>query len=148
VSGRDRSGSGARTRPAEFCRRLLAAVVASEGRQKRRKRDTTPDAIGIALKRGLLERAVQEDPAPEHFEAWLLERCLEAGRGGGAVRAIALGVFEEWRLARASPALGRACVAGLPGGEPRRPRRQRNRGMMCLANSSIWRTSSSHGMKP
>ncbi len=112
MSGRARSGLGAR--PAEFCRRLLAAVAASEGRQKRRKRDTTPDAIGTELKRGLLERAVREDPAPEDFEAWLLERCLEAGRGGGAVRAIALGIFEEWRLARASPALGRWLAEGAP----------------------------------
>jgi hypothetical protein len=115
VSGRNRSGSKrAGARPAEFCRRLLAAVAASEGRQKRRKRDTTPDSIGTELKRGLLERAVREDPAPEDFEAWLLERCLEAGRGGGAVRAIALGIFEEWRLARASPALGWWLAEGAP----------------------------------
>src|SRR5690606_22702639 len=42
-------------RPADFCRGLLAALDASEGRRRRRKRDTTPDAIGLAIKRELLE---------------------------------------------------------------------------------------------
>jgi hypothetical protein len=51
-------------RPAEVCRALLAALDASEGRRRRRKRDTTPDAIGLAIKRCLLEQAVREDPAP------------------------------------------------------------------------------------
>jgi hypothetical protein len=41
-------------RPAEFCRQLLATLDVSEGRRKRRKRDTTPDAIGLAIKRDLL----------------------------------------------------------------------------------------------
>jgi hypothetical protein len=44
---------------------LLAALDASESRRGRRKRDTTPDAIGIALKRHLLEVAVLADPEPE-----------------------------------------------------------------------------------
>ena len=43
-------------RPAEVCKALLAALDASEGQRKRRKRDQTPDAIGLAVKRGLLER--------------------------------------------------------------------------------------------
>ena len=76
-------------RPADFCRQLLAALDASEGRRKRRKRDTTPDAIGMALKRGLLERAVRDDPEPEAFERWLLERCLAAGNASGPLRAMA-----------------------------------------------------------
>ncbi len=114
VSNRGAPGSPAGARPAEFCRQLLAALVASEGRQKRRKRDTTPDAIGIEIKRDLLERAVRDDPASEHFEAWLLERWVEAGAGSGAVRAIALGIFEEWRLAAASPSLGQWLAQGAP----------------------------------
>ena len=101
-------------RPAEFCRRLLAALQASEGRQRRRKRDTTPDAIGMGIKRDLLERAVREDPAPEAFERWLLERCLETGPGSGAVHAIARDIFEEWRLAAASPSLERWLARGAP----------------------------------
>jgi len=114
VSDRDRPGMPAPPRPADFCRQLLAAVRASEGRQRRRKRDSTPDAIGVAIKRDLLERAVREDPPPEDFEAWLLARCVAAGPGSGAVRAIALGIFEEWRLARVSPALERWLAEGAP----------------------------------
>ncbi|MGH7965423.1 MAG: hypothetical protein ACRERD_27040, partial [Candidatus Binatia bacterium] len=68
-------------RPAHLCRQLLLALDPSEGRRKRRKRDTTPDALGMALKRELLERAVHADPAPEKFEQWLLEQCL-AGESG------------------------------------------------------------------
>jgi len=89
-------------RPAEFCRQLLAALDASEGRRKRRKRDTTPDAIGMAIKRDLLERAAQENPAPENFEHWLMERCRDVGAASGPVRAMAQEVFAEWRLADAS----------------------------------------------
>ena len=59
-------------RPAQVCQALLAALAASEGQRKRRKRDQTPDAIGLAVKRQLLERAVEDDPEPEVFEAWLL----------------------------------------------------------------------------
>src|SRR5690606_28676862 len=86
------------TRPAEFCRGLLAALDASEGRRRRRKRDTTPDAIGLAIKRELLEAAMADDPAPEEFEAWLLGRCLAVGHGSGGVRAMALSIWHEWLL--------------------------------------------------
>ena len=55
--------------PAAVCVELLAALEASEGRRKRRKRDTTPDAIGLAIKRELLEAAVREAPAAAEFEA-------------------------------------------------------------------------------
>jgi hypothetical protein len=83
---------------------LLAALEASEGRRRRRKRDTTPDAIGLGIKRDLLEGAVAGDPEPELFEAWLLERCLcpPIGASVGAVRAMALEVLAEWRLACAA----------------------------------------------
>jgi hypothetical protein len=98
-------------RPAEICRRLLAALDASEGRRRRRKRDTTPDAIGMAVKRRLLEETVQDDPEPDAYEGWLLERCVRgssAGQGPGApvpsgpIRAMALDVLGDWRLAQAS----------------------------------------------
>ncbi len=85
-------------RPAEICRQLLVALEASEGRRRRRKRDTTPDAIGLAIKRKLLEAVVEEDPDPERFEAWLWERCLEA-EVPGPVRAMAESVLADWRLA-------------------------------------------------
>jgi hypothetical protein len=101
-------------RPAEVCRRLLAALDASEGRRRRRKRNTTPDSIGMAIKRSILEEALRDDPEADGFEGWLLERCLSAGEsqspGGagelfaasGPVRAMALEVLAEWRLAQAS----------------------------------------------
>ncbi|HET7342374.1 MAG TPA: hypothetical protein VFL90_13010 [Methylomirabilota bacterium] len=103
-------------RPAEFCRGLLSALQASEGRRKRRKRDTTPDALGLAIKRALLERAVADDPEPAQFEAWLVARCQDAATtvSVGAARAMALEIFDEWRLAGASPAFGAWLASGAP----------------------------------
>jgi len=88
-------------RPADVCRTLLAALEASEGRRRRRKRDQTPDAFGLAVKRDLLQRAVDEDPAPDAFEAWLLDYPLtcDAPELAGPALAMARAVFEEWRLA-------------------------------------------------
>ncbi len=85
-------------RPARLCSALLAALDAAEGRSRSRKRDQTPDAIGLALRRDLLAQAVQDDPDPESFEHWLLEQ-IDASPSPGAVRAIALTVLDEWRLA-------------------------------------------------
>lgn len=88
-------------RPAYICQALLAALEASEGRRRRRKRDTTPDAIGLAIKRRLLEQAVHEDPDPDTFEAWLLQCAVsleEMPASDGAVAAMARAVFEEWRM--------------------------------------------------
>src|SRR5262249_29520021 len=95
----------------------LAALEASEGRRRRRKRDTTPDAIGLGIKRALLVAAVAANPAPEMFEAWLLQCCLEAEgseAGVGATRAMALEVLTEWRLATASPAFKAWLDRGAP----------------------------------
>jgi hypothetical protein len=103
-------------RPAEFCRGLLSALEASEGRRRRRKRDTTPDALGLAIKRSLLERAVADDPEPAAFEAWLVARCQDAAGTVcmGAARAMALDIFGEWRLAVASPAFSAWLAQGAP----------------------------------
>lgn len=100
-------------RPAEICRQLLAALEASEGRRRRRKRDTTPDAIGLAIKRKLLEAVVEEDPDPERFEAWLWERCLEA-EVAGPVRAMAESVLADWRLALESEEFRSWLASGAP----------------------------------
>ena len=88
-------------RPAELCNALLAALEASEGRRRSRKRDQTPDAIGLRVKRELLERAVEEDPSPEALEEWLLHYPLTrvAPELSGAAAAMARAIFEEWRLA-------------------------------------------------
>jgi hypothetical protein len=89
-------------RPGSVCRRLLDAMQASEGRRKRRKRDTTPDGIGMGIKRDLLHRAAADDPEPEEFEAWLVEQCLAAGLASGPTRAMAIDILDEWRFAVAS----------------------------------------------
>lgn len=88
-------------RPADVCRALLAALDAAEGRRRKRKRDQTPDAFGLAVKRDLLRRAVEDDPQPEAFEEWLLNypsSCRSPELAGPAY-AMARAVFEEWRLA-------------------------------------------------
>lgn len=113
-------------RPAAVCRELLAALEASEGRRRRRKRDTTPDAIGLGIKRALLEDAVVSDPEPAAFEGWLLERCLAAGGEAGATRAMALEVLAEWHLAASLPEFGDWLERGAPsddvhGAVPDRP---------------------------
>jgi hypothetical protein len=88
-------------RPADVCRALLAALEAAEGRRKKRKRDQTPDAIGLAVKREVLERVVEDDPDSEMFEGWLLSYAQksESKHSAGAVSAMARAVLEEWRLA-------------------------------------------------
>src|SRR5215207_8679478 len=100
-------------RPAEICRHLLAAMEGSEGRRKRRKRSTTPDAIGMGIKRDLLERATIDDPSPDAFEAWLLEQCLIAG-AAGPTRAMALEILAEWQFAVASGSFRAWLDAGAP----------------------------------
>jgi hypothetical protein len=107
--------SDPRLRPAHVCKALLAALDASDGRRKKRKRDQTPDAIGLAAKRELLERAVQEDPDAAHFEAWLLS-CRSAGdpAEGSARAAMARTLLDEWRLAHAMPEFAAWLERGAP----------------------------------
>jgi hypothetical protein len=88
-------------------------MSASEGRRRRRRRDTTPDEIGFAMKRRLLERVVEADPAADGFEAFLV--AWDAGEPApGPARAIAREGFGEWRLARSSPAFRAWLLAGAP----------------------------------
>ena len=101
-------------RPATVCGELLAALEASEGRRRRRARDTTPDAIGLRLKRTLLEEIVRADPAPDDFEGWLLERCLAEGPADGPVRAMAMSIWDEWRLVGSVEDFRRWLAAGAP----------------------------------
>jgi hypothetical protein len=103
-------------RPADVCRALLAALDAAEGRRRQRKRDQTPDAIGLGVKRLLLERVVADDPAPEAFEAWLLDfpAVCAAPELAGPANAMARAVFEEWRLAHALGEFRRWLEQGAP----------------------------------
>lgn len=116
-------------RPLDVCRALLEALDATEGRRRRRKRNTGADAIGIGMKRALLEGAIRDDPDPAEFEGWLLERCFEQGPGEGAWRAMALEIFGEWRMAAAAPSFAEWLRAGAPSddkpgaGRPERPDR-------------------------
>jgi hypothetical protein len=89
-------------RPAEVCSQLLAALDASEGRRRRRKRDTTPDSIGLALKRTILEETVRQDPEPDAYEQWLTDCCLDGHEASGPLFAMAREVLAEWRLAQQS----------------------------------------------
>ena len=100
-------------RPSDFSRRLLRALDASEGRRKRRKRDTTPDSIGMSIKRDLLEQAVVDDPEPDAFEGWLLEQAL-AAPASGPVRALAGEIHAEFRLAAVDPDFDAWLAAGAP----------------------------------
>jgi hypothetical protein len=101
-------------RPAEICQELLETIEASEGRRKRRSRNTTADAIGLQIKRDLLEEIVRADPEADDFEGWLLERCLAEGPSDGPLRAIAITIWEEWQLTRASGDFRRWLAEGAP----------------------------------
>ena len=101
-------------RPAHVGAELIRALEASDGRRKRRARDTTPDAIGMRIKRELLEQIVRDDPEPADFEEWLAERCLDAGIADGPVRAMALSIWDEWRLAALSTEFRQWLAEGAP----------------------------------
>jgi hypothetical protein len=98
--------------PAELCRGLLAALDASEGRRKRRSRNTTADSIGLSIQRELLEMAVQDAPPADEFERWLMARCLEQGASDGAHRAMALEIWHQWQLASTVDDVGAWLLAG------------------------------------
>lgn len=85
--------------PLALCRGMLDALDASEGRRKRRSRNTTADSIGLEIQRAMLADAVREAPDAAHFERWLQERCVAEGESDGAHRAMALMIWHEWQLA-------------------------------------------------
>lgn len=103
-------------RPSDVCRALLAALDASEGRRRKRKRDQTADAFGLAVKRDLLQRVVDEDPPPHAFEEWLFNypATCERPELAGPALAMARAVFEEWRLAHTLPDFKRWLEQGAP----------------------------------
>ena len=100
-------------RPGAFCERLLRALDAAEGRRRRRKRDQTPDTIGLGIKRDLLEAAIVADADPDDFEGWLLTQALDAP-AGGPVLAVCRQIMEEYRAAALDPDFERWLAAGAP----------------------------------
>jgi hypothetical protein len=98
--------------PATLCRGLLGALDASEGRRRRRVRNTTADSIGLAIQREMLEAVVRDEPSPDEFEAWLLDRCLAEGEADGAHRAMSLFIWDQWQLALRAPDVRSWIVAG------------------------------------
>jgi hypothetical protein len=100
-------------RPGAFCRLLVRALEAAEGQTRRRKRDQAPDRLGLAVKRHLLERAVEDDPAPADFEGWLIAQIVDAP-AAGSVRAMCEQIFLEYRMAHLQPALAEWLVHGAP----------------------------------
>jgi hypothetical protein len=101
-------------RPALICQQLLQAMSASEGRRSRRRRNTTPDALGLEIKRGLLEAAIAADPDPEAFDDWLFTQIASAGALAGPTRAMALQIRDEWHFALASGGFRAWLAAGAP----------------------------------
>lgn len=103
-------------RPSDVCRALLAALDASDGRRRQRKRDQSADVIGLAIKRDLLQRAVAEDPPADGFEEWLLKYPLSCSSPElvGPAFAMARAVFEEWRLAHTLGEFRRWLEQGAP----------------------------------
>src|SRR5687767_4028751 len=87
-------------RPSKVCNALLAALQAAEGRKRQRKRDQTPDSIGLDVKRRLLAQVVADDPEPQAFDGWLLAYVRQQEpMTVAATAAMAHAVLEEWRLA-------------------------------------------------
>lgn len=100
-------------RPGQVCDKLLSALEASEGRRRRRKRNTTADRMGLDLKRDLLEAACRADPDPEAFEAFLYERSRQCVPAGAAL-AMARQIIEDWRLARVDAGFRAWLFEGAP----------------------------------
>lgn len=106
-------------RPAQVCEQLIQATEASEGRRKRRKRNTTPDSLGMDVKRGLMEAAIAADPDPDAFEEWLFQQVLLAGSLSGATRAMAMQIYDEWQFAQASAGFRDWLAEGAPSDDTR-----------------------------
>jgi hypothetical protein len=109
-------------RPGEFCQFLLRTLEASEAQTRRRKRDQTPDHIGLAMRRMLLEHVIAIDPDEDQFERALLERVL-ASEMPGPLRAMATLILNEYRFAATQPHLVAWLRAGAPNADADEPTR-------------------------
>ena len=87
-------------RPRDFALLLLAS---GDMAPRQRARDQQADRAGLEVKRRVLDALIAHDPEPDELEAALLTIVEDLGPPTGPTRAIALGLFEEWRVAAASP---------------------------------------------
>lgn len=103
-------------RPSFVCSRLLAALEGAEGRRRARKRDQTPDTVGLDAKRCLLQAVVREDPPASEFVDWLLRyaRGVADPAHRSAVGAMAHAVHEDWQWAHRMPEFSRWLDRGAP----------------------------------
>ena len=131
-------------RPGDFSQQLLRALDASEGRRRRRKRDQTPDGIGLAIKRDLLDAAIVEDPEPADFEGWLLMKAL-AAPASGPVLALCSQIMDEYRVASADPSFGRWLADGALKRRCRDPVGRRRRGSPAPPRETRGRTPMRRG---
>ena len=55
------------------------------------------------MKLEVLHKAIEADPDPDRFEAWLLETALQAGAASGPVRAVCSDILFEWQATLNDP---------------------------------------------
>jgi hypothetical protein len=70
---------------------------------RQRLRSQTPDAVGLELKRRLLQSLVALDPEPAELDTALERLVLEGGTPVGPLRALALAFRDEWQALPANP---------------------------------------------
>ena len=99
--------------PAAYAEQALNAIDVSEARRKKRKRDTRSDLTGMNIKRGLLEGAIHDQPAPDEFEGWLMEQVFQAP-AGGPIRAMAMEVLADYENARLFHSFNNWLADGAP----------------------------------
>jgi hypothetical protein len=87
-------------RPKDIALLLLAS---GDLLPRQRARDQQADITGNTLKSRILNALVRLDPEPEQVEATLEQIIALLGPPAGPIRAIAVGVLEEWQAACASP---------------------------------------------
>ena len=118
-------------RPADVCRALLAALDASDGRRRKRKRDQTADAIGLALKRTLLASksiSYAREGASGAFFTELVQRLGLADALKSKIKPTTTGEEVSGSVARGEAELGVLPVseilpvAGVEVSSPRGPR--------------------------
>ena len=87
-------------RPREFALLLLSS---GELLPRQRLRSQTPDAVGLELKRRLLQSLADLDPEPTELDETLAHLVNEGGASAGPLRALALSFRDDWQALPASP---------------------------------------------